>query len=190
MLDGEDILGYCVRNRITIEQFFILYLLARNDFNNPKSLGREYVERMGLFKADTLLELVKRGALMDLNSPGEFRPELFMLSPEVRKQFADMDMADELWEAYPITFPLGQGKMFVARAGGDKDELLQLYLQKINFSTDKHRQVLLQLARYRRMVELGIINGYKISDFIRQELWDTIALVPVEQEGGEFGKDI
>src|SRR5260221_13785037 len=134
MLDGEDALNYCLKHRITIEQFFILYLLARGDFNKPRSMGRDYVEKLGLFKADSLLELVKRGALTDFNSPGEFKPELFMLTPETLRQFTDFDMAEELWEAYPITFRIGERGMFVARAGGDKDELLQLYLQKINFS--------------------------------------------------------
>lgn len=190
MLDGEDTLKYCLKNHITIEQFFILYLLARGDMNKPRSLGRDYIEKIGIFSYEALQGLVKRGFITDFNSPGEFKPELYMLTPETLKQFTDMDMAEELWEAYPITFRIGQTSMFVARAGGDKDELLALYLQKINFSSQKHKVVLTELKRYEKMVSLGLINGYKISDFIRQELWDTIAQIPVEQEGGDFGKDI
>lgn len=193
MLDGEDALRFCLKNSITIEQFFIMYLLARNDFNLPdkRSLGKAYINEIGQFTNAGIQDLVNRGFIENFNSPGLFYPELFMLSPGMRMQFASYEMAEQLWDAYPVTFRLGdKGTKFIARAGGDKDELLALYLQKINHSAPKHEKTLHQLARYADMVNRGEVNGYKIGDFIRQEMWDTIAAIGENEKGGDFGKDI
>lgn len=191
MLDGEEALRYCLKNGVTIEQFFIMYLLARNDFHLPdkQSLGKSYIHKIGMFDADAIENLVKRGFVENFNAPHEYYPEMFMLTPVSREQFLDFERAQELWEAYPVTFPLGdKGSRFIARAGGDKDELLNLYLQKINHSVSKHEFVLHQLARYQQMVIRNEVNGHKLGDWIRQEMWDTIAAI--KEEGGNFGKDI
>lgn len=193
MLDGEEVLRYCLKKRVAIQQFFIMYLLARNDFNMPdkRSLGKLYIHEFGQFPREIIDDLVTRGFIEDCNSPGQYFPELLMLTPVAREQFAGYEMAEQLWEGYPATFRLGdKGTRFIARGGGDKDELLALYLQKINFSTPKHAFVMRQVARFIPMVEAGQINGYKLSDWIRGELWDTIAAVESAGEGGEFGKDI
>lgn len=182
---------FCLKNQITIEQFFIMYLLARNDFHLPdkRSLGKAYIHEIGMFTDGAIKDLATRGFIENFNSPGVYYPELFLLSPGMRTQFASYEMAEQLWNSYPVTFRLGdKGTKFIARAGGDKDELLTLYLQKINHSTVKHEKALKELARYVDMVGKGEVNGYKIGDWIRQEMWDTIA--EIEEKGGSFGKDI
>lgn len=193
MLDGEDALRFCLKNSITIEQFFIMFLLARNDFNLPdkRSLGNTYITEIGMFSDAAFQDLIKRGYIENFNAPGESYPQYYMLTPTAQMQFAGYEMVQELWDKYPVTFRLGdKGAKFIARAGGDKDELLMLYLQKINHSAPKHRFVLHQLDRYIGMANRGEINGHKIGDWIRQEMWDTIAAIGEDEEGGSFGKDI
>lgn len=190
MLDGEEALRYCLKNGVTIEQFFIMYLLARNDFHlsDKRSLGKAYVHKIGMFREESFSELIKAGLIENFNAPGDFYPELFMLTPTAREQFLDYEIASELWDKYPVRFPLGEKGFFVARSGGDKDELLELYTKKINHSTPRHKFVLEQLGRYEKMVLRGEINGHKLGDWIRMEMWDTIAAI--KEEGGEFGKDL
>lgn len=192
MLDGEEVLRYCLKNNVTIEQFFLLYLLARNDFNLPEkqSQGIQYIHKFGTFKGSLVEDLVNRNFIEDFNSPGQFYPQAFMLTPAAKKQFADYEMAEDLWNHYPVTFPLGDKGKFIARGGGDRDELLLLYLQKINHSTQKHDIVISQLERYVGMVLRGEVNGHKLSDWIRMEMWETIAAIPVIEEGGNFGRDV
>lgn len=181
-----------MKNRITIEQFFILYLLARNDFNLPdkQSMGKAYIAQFGMFGDSVVQDLVRKGFLENFNSPGEYWPELFMLTPPAQAQFASAEMTEELWTRYPATFRLGdKGTKFIAKAGGDRDELLADYLRRINNSTPKHRFAMTQLDRYVKLVNNGEVNGHKIGDWIRQEMWDTVAEIGSQQEGGSFGKD-
>lgn len=194
MLEGEDVLEFCITQKVSIEQYFFMYLIARSDFHqsDKASLGRQYIKLGYVFKPEVIRDLEKRGFIDDLNSPGQYFPELYMLKEKVQRVFANYEMAEELWETYPATFRLGAGgQRFVARAGGDKDELLALYLKKINFSAKKHGFVMEQLRRYVSMVDSAEINGYKLGDFIRQELWDTVARITEEKsKGGDFGRDI
>lgn len=143
------------------------------------------------FKPEDIRNLVDRELVLNYNSPGEYLPEMFILTPEMDKVFVNHEMAEELWNTYPKTFRLSEkGSRFIARGGGDKDEILVMYLKKINFSTDKHLFVMEQLSHYISLVDSGQLNGYKLIDFIRQELWDTIHGIKSEQTQGSHGRDI
>jgi hypothetical protein len=192
MLEGEDVLKFCLKHKICIEQFFFMYLIARKDFHlsDKVSLGRRYLNEGNHFKPEDIRDLVDRGFVENFNSAGQYYPELYMLTPLMEAVFANEEMAEELWDKYPATFRLHEkGSRFLARGGGDKDEILTLYLQKINFSRQKHAFVMEQLANYVSLVDSGQVNGYKLIDFIKQELWDTIATI--RQEGTQsYGRDI
>lgn len=194
MLEGEDVLKFCIEQKISIEQYFFMYLIARKDFHlsDKASLGKQYMKLGYIFKPESIRELEQREFIMDFNSPGKYFPELYVLGESIQRIFATEEMAEELYEAYPATFRLNdKGSRFIARAGGDKDELLQLYLKKINHSASKHKFVMEQLPRYVSLVNSGEINGYKLADFIRQELWEVVAQITEEKEkGGSFGRDI
>ena len=194
MLEGEDVLQFCITHKVSIEQYFFMYLIARKDFHHSDrvSLGRQYIKLGYIFKPEVIRDLEKRGYIDDFNTPGQYLPELYMLKEKMQQVFTNDEMVEELWQTYPPTFRLGdRGQRFIARAGGDKDELLALYLKKINFSVQKHQFVMQQLRRFISLVDAGEINGYKLGDFIRQELWDTVAKIMEEkQKGGSFGRDI
>lgn len=117
-----------------------------------------------------------------------------LMSCELDKQFTidklnTMDMAEELWEAYPATFPLSDGGMFIARKGPDKYEVLNTYLERIKHDREKHRHVLQQLKVYVKLVLERKINGHRIYDWISNEMWD---IIPDLEAGsrGEFKTDI
>lgn len=193
MLEGEDVLQICVKHRIKIEQYFFMYLIARKDMHLPdkKSLGKQYMLQVAKFKPEDIRDLCDRGFIDDFNSPGQYLPEMYILK-SATEIFTNEEIAEELYNSYPSTFRLSGGARFIARAGGDKDEMLQMYLKKINYSVKKHEFVMSQLPIYVSLVNSGEVNGYKLIDFIRQELWDTIADMgkKVEQKGGDFGRDI
>jgi hypothetical protein len=117
-----------------------------------------------------------------------------LMSCELSKEFtidkaSNMEMAEELWDAYPGTFPLSDGGMFIARKGPDKHEVLSTYLQRINHDKEKHEYVLQQLKVYVKLVLERKINGHRIYDWISNEMWD---IIPDLEAGsrGEFKTDI
>lgn len=193
MFDDESVMEFCITHRLTVEQYFFLYTLARKDFHksDKNSILRRYIKEVGKFSIDAIFTLVEKGFVDDMNSPGEAYPELFMLSAKARQLFADYDMAEDLWNAYPVTFPLyDKGTRFLARSGGDKEELCNEYLRRIKNSTSKHNFVIEQLEVYKGLVNRGELNGYKISDWIRMELWDSVKDYNKDKTEGAFGKDI
>lgn len=191
MID-EEILNFCIRHRITVSQYFFMWLLVRKDWNLPRkdSLAVKYLNGCGKFEMADIQDLIERGFVDDFNSVGQTLPEMYMVSEDVASEFfTDETAGEELWNNYPATFPLSDGKMFVSRAGGNKDDLINAYLKRINRNPNKHRAVMVQLERYKQLVKLGKINGHKISDWIMSELWNTIEQIK-DTEKPKFGRDI
>lgn len=193
MFDDESVMEFCILHGITVQQYFFLYTMARKDFHksDKDSILRRYIQQVEQFSLDAILALIEKGFVEDMNSPGQSYPELFVLSKKARRLFADYDMAEELWDAYPVTLPLyGKGSQFLARTGGDKEELCNDYLRRIKHSTAKHQYIMEQLEIYKYLTSKGELNGYKISDWIRMELWDSIGTYVKDKTEGGFGKDI
>lgn len=178
MFEDEEVIKLCIRNSITVEQYFFMWLVRKQDFNEPdsKSLAKQYVKLVKAFDLDMVRDLGMKGLVDDFNSPGKSNPELYVLKPKAEAFFTDEDSGEELWKAYPATFPLGdKNTKFVARTGGPKDDLLDDYLQAIGFSRKKHQFAMKMLKEYTRLVHEGKLNGHKISDWIRQQMWETVA---------------
>jgi hypothetical protein len=178
MFENETILRYCIDNHITVAQYFFLYLVARRDYHLPvaESLLKQYVEVVQVFDAKDVGVLERAGFLIDLNNPGHYYPEMFALADKAKDLFVSYSMAEELWEHYPVTFPLyDKGSVFLSRTGGDKEDLMDEYMRRIDYNAEIHRFVLEQLEIYKDLVRRGKMNGYKISDWIRMELWKEVA---------------
>lgn len=191
MID-EEIIQFCIRHRITVEQYFFMWLIVRKDWTLPtrRSLAKQYLQAVGPFDEDVIQDLVDRGFLEDFNPSGESKPEMYMVRDDKMESFyADESAGEQLWNAYPATFPLSNGGSFIARAGGDKDELILTYLKKIRNNPNRHAFVMKQLERYKEKVKKGETNGHKISDWIATEMWNTIAEMD-ENKTVKFGKDI
>jgi len=117
-------------------------------------------------------------------------PEMYMIPDSIANNlFLTEDRAEELWNTYPVTFPIySKDAKFLARTGGAKDEILDLYRKKVK-SVKKHKYVLEQLKAYVYMVNNNEIHGMKIVDFIRQEIWDSVADMQQEKGKTDFGRD-
>lgn len=140
-----------------------------------------------MLRLEEFEELTKRGLVINLNSEGSNPANLII--GDIGKEFViDDEMVAELWDKYPATFPLSEGKLFIARAGGDKELLLANYKKRINNSPAKHKFVMYQLERFVRLVMAGKLNGRKLSDWIAEEIWDTVA--EIQEEGGSFARNI
>lgn len=185
----KDLIYLALTKDLCVHETILLYLIATNDFTE-KSVLFKYIDKCGAFSPKALNELVKKSYLEDFNSPGEYYPEYFMLTAKAKKIFATEEMAEEFWEAYPgIIFMKSRNASFVARSGGTKDDIKREYLKRIDYSAEKHKMVLEQIGKYIRLVEQGLINGHRIVDFVRNEIWDVIAEIK-EESSSSFGKDL
>jgi hypothetical protein len=189
----SEIIQFCIRHRIKVEQYFFMWLLLRKDWNRPftESLARQYL-KIAKFTLEDISDLEERGFIINMNTPPNTLPEFYIVNDEIANEiFAGESAGEELWKAYPPQFPLSTGGYFVARAGLDKDEMINLYLKKINNSPSKHKFVLEQIQKYKVMVKEGKLLGKKLFDFISEETWDTIAEIErTTQKKQGFGRDI
>lgn len=190
----KEIIEFCIKYEIKVEQYFFMWLLLRKDWSKPygSSLARQYL-KVTKFKMEDMVDLEDRGFIVNMNTPPNTLPELYIVTEGIAsKIYAGEDAGEELWKTYPATFPLSNGSNFVARGGGDKDDLIAEYLRRIKNSPSKHHFVMKQIPKYKELVTEGKINGHKLSDFIGMELWETIAEIGKEDEkkGGGFGRDL
>lgn len=185
----EDAVNFCLEENVTPREFFMLYLLARRDFHQDGCQMKAFIAKFGKFTPDEVEDLSERKLIDNFNSRGEHLPELMVVSNKFTNKFtASEDTGEELWRNFPPSFPLSTGGEFIALAGGEKSELLELYRKKIKHSKKKHLFVLEQLEIFKELVRRGEVNGCKISDWIKEEKWDTVARL--NKEASNFGKDI
>jgi hypothetical protein len=188
-MNEKQILEFCLTHGITVKQFFIVYTTSRR----WKGYAQEALQ---FFKSepwteDEVRDLLEKKIL--ISSDGS----CYYLSLKVNSEFSqsglqDQEMGEELWQAYPATFPLTGGGNFNARTtkGLGKEVIISEYLKRIGNKPEKHLQVMKVLPRYIKMVQAGKINGHSITDFIKDEMWDTIT-EPMETEfKPKFGTDI
>ena len=190
MFDDESVIRFCIDNKITVRQYFFLYLILQKDFSKESSLARKYVNLVEPFPQEEVEDLVEKGFLEDFNSPAQMLPEMYMIPDSIANSlFLTEDKAEELWNTYPVTFPIySKDAKFLARTGGAKDDILDLYRKKVK-SLKKHNYVLEQLKDYVLMVNNNEIHGMKIIDFIRQEIWDSVRDMKKEKGNTDFSTD-
>jgi hypothetical protein len=191
-MDFKQILKLSINNELCVNEVLLLYLIANNDFTE-NSLLDAYINKCGNFSYELLEGIVKKGYLENFNTPGEFYPEYYMLTKRANRIFANEKIGKEFWESYPATFFMrGKNANFVARAGADKDYIINEYLKRIDFSASKHEFVIAQIKKYKDLVNRGVINGHKISDFVKGEMWDVIAELDESNtvDNSNFGIDL
>jgi hypothetical protein len=173
-MNEKQIVQFCIQNNISVEQYFMLYL------TRCKSEGdqRQYLEytsqfpwtipNMGNLLMKRMVEFPGGSMIADkMSLTEEFREDIF----------ANTDMGEELYSAYPATFNLSGGGMFVARTGMEKHLMIECYLTKIGRNSEKHKFVMRQLEKYIKLVQANKINGHKLSDWILNEMWETVAAI-------------
>lgn len=183
----EDIIGFCLRHELTPSQFMTFQMklhsiIKYHDINEySKSVFSPTLEDIKILVDKNIFITNTKIPTMDSCIVNPRMKEVEYSSRE--------EMADELWNRYPGAFPLGDGGMFIARKGPDKHDVLKLYLERINYSEEKHKFVLKQLENYTKLVLDRKINGHRIHDWISNEMWDIIPALQLASTG-EFKTDI
>ncbi|MBR9700369.1 hypothetical protein GOV11_00715 [Candidatus Woesearchaeota archaeon] len=162
-------------------------MIKTKEFTEKGSIMEQYVKNVeGFDTKHDLPDLEKKGFLENFNSPGKYYPEMFMITRKCDEFFATNYAASEFWSAYPGTFPLGGGKIFIARSGIDLVEFQEFYLKRIDYSLEVHKKALRSLKIFDKLVNDGILNGKKIIDYVKEAGWDSLP----EQKEENWGKDV
>lgn len=182
---NQKIIDKLIKLKLDPLAFYAVICIAERIGPNAKHL-KSYIDKYGSPNFDDLIfyEIVKviHGTKPSLDNVS--------FTEEYSVSKSDMfEIADELWNSYPAALPLGDGGMFIARKGPDKQEVLKLYLERINFNPEKHKFVLEQLKKYIKLVHDRKINGHRIHDWISNEMWDIIPELEAASRG-EFKTDI
>ena len=152
-----------------------LYLIKLKDFLDAKSWSNQYVNKVRKFSVEDVIHpLIERDLIINLNQPGEYYPEFLLPSEGGTDLFATYMMGEEFWDTYPKLLPIGHGGQFVARAGIEKEDFIDEYLRKIDYDPSIHIKVMKMLSVYEAMVKAGQINGHKIVNFMREEMWQVV----------------
>jgi len=185
----KQIIEFCLRNNITVNQYFILYLTKRR----WEGFRQEFVDytKSNPWSQEELLDLLSKNLIaVEFHEPGTPIEPISIRLLEDKDIFQNTDMGEELWNAYPPAFTFSHGGMFIARTGMPKDKFIDMYLEKIGRNPEKHSHVMKQLDRYVKLVQTGKINGHKLSDWVANEIWDTIASMPGESTGSPFKRSV
>jgi hypothetical protein len=183
----QELITHLIEHKFETSALITAMLIANNHGENAAKV-KAYLERYPLWDKG-LKELIAYDIAYVY--PGQ---EVTILNAKLTDKFTEnkaelIDMAEELWDNYPGALPLGGGGMFIARKGIDKYEVLQLYLDRIKNSEEKHKFVLEQLKIYVKLVLDSKINGHRIHDWISNEMWDIIPSLNAAAKG-EFKTDI
>lgn len=190
-MNDKQILEFCLRHKITVSQYFIIYLTNQR-WQGFTYQFNEYV-KLHPWSQDELKDLMKKKLIVSTSHRDS--EEIHFTEIRVSDSFgeetlAHLDLFEQLWLAYPVTFNLSGGGTFIARTGMNKDKLAVLYLNKIGHDPGKHTRVLSLLAKYCRLVMAGKINGHKLSDWVDREMWETVAEIPDDVTASKFKDDI
>jgi hypothetical protein len=182
-----SLLAFGLRHKLKPNELIAFEMLRK--FSKEYDSVKNYESSIFRPSAEDFRSLIEKGIVISSSS----NPDLVscIVNPQIRniELETNEDMAQELWDNYPAALPLGNGGMFIARKGPDKHEVLKLYLERINFSPEKHRFVLDQLKVYVKLVLDQKINGHRIHDWISNEMWDIVPSL-LSASRGEFKTDI
>ena len=189
-MDYNQWIRKCVKNNLTIEQLLMLSMVRSKGFVDPKSWASQYINKIGKLSKERVLDpLINKGYMLNLNQQGEYYPEFYVITDKGEELFATYAMGLEFWEYYPKTLPLSSGSNFVSRSGIDKEDLIELYLRKIQHDPANHFDVMRRTKIYERKVRKGEINGHKIVDYVKNELWEIVDVNELEGKS-RFGRDL
>ncbi len=175
-----NIIRECLGQNLSPEEYIALKLVEINS-TGERHFASSFIAKHGQPEDAVITRLVERKLIQ---APFKTAPPWSytdVISLTISRAVM-MDLAEEMWHMYPATINLSNGGTFIARTGGNKDILLLRYLDKIKWDESKHQFVIAQLKRYMDMVKAGKINGHKISQWIEDEMWDTIASIDVSKD--------
>ena len=157
----DEVLKFCVREKITISQFIFLYC----EYHNLDQLYQDYCSQNGYnskILPDVLLrDLLERELLVKKGK------DIF-ITEKFEHLFTDYKQCgDELFEVYPAFAINTSNGTSMPLKGVDKYEMSIKYHKLIGKSTKEHKEIILDL---KYAIDLNLIN-FKIDKFILGEMW-------------------
>lgn len=199
MFEDENVIEFCINHKISFTQFAFCYFLLKKDFSRPfhESQSKRYVNKFGMFEDREVKDLIDRGFVLDLNSPGDNRPEFYVVEDKfIQALYSDENQGEQLWRRYPHSFHVeGKDESFTfgarhASVYQTKESLIDAYLKKIKRSKKKHDFVMNMLDEYVNLVRKNKINSMKLGDWVANEVWDIVNDLKSKDKEVTFGKDI
>ncbi len=150
----DEIVDKTIQHQINLQQFFFLYWVHLGEH---RLLEKYCVEGKGFREAD-VVDLRKRGLVIDYNEKGEYLSDKFFVSNEFTEGFFGdgMKNAQEFYDAYPNFLQIDFSR--VTTKGFDPDLFLKQYAIKYGHDDVYHRRIMdaLQIAITQGMVNLGL----------------------------------
>lgn len=159
----EIIVEFCAKHKLSINEFFILYLTYKKKYTLIYKYMQE-VEPYSISK-ERIDSLEKRGFCEDKNkigpNGGMYHPDLIIIKPKfynsLEKIFSLENAAEEIWEAFPGTINI-EGKNFPSKTISP-EEFEPLYMKAIKNNPETHQKVLQALEKQKK--EGSIMCGLK-----------------------------
>jgi hypothetical protein len=176
MIDVLMVTQICVKYKIKFEQY--CFLMLRNYAPEGRPFSKEcrkalvdYIEEVGGFKREDLIDLEKRGFLDNMNEVGQEMLSAYFVPPKIAdKLWVEHEMAgQELWDIYPSFFIIGGGKQ-VPTKSCDREALIESYCKKIKHSKKRHEEVMEVLKHAIQMNDITM----GIEKWVGSHQWESL----------------
>jgi len=159
--NSKIIVEFCGKHKLSINEFFILYLLYKKDY----PLVYQYITQVEAFSTnqDRMKSLQARGFCVDKNTlaGGQYYPDQVVITQKfynnLDKIFSLENAAEEVWEAFPGVLNL-DGKNFPSKTIS-LEEFEPLYIKAIKNNSETHQKVLQALEKQKK--EGSLMCGLK-----------------------------
>ena len=155
------IVEFCAKHKLTINEFFILYLTYKKDYKSIyKYMGEVEPYSMGINRIKSLEE---RGFCEEKNviegNNTKYYADMLILKPKfynsLDKIFSLENAAEEVWEAFPAIIK-NDGKNFPAKTISP-EAFESVYMKAIKNNPETHKKVLKALDKQKK--ESSIMCG-------------------------------
>ena len=171
---------FLCKKKISFNQFCILLLIYRKDYNSIIKLNEATEHKLGnrlIKKGDGELinevdDLIERDFLLNHNLIADDPYDLdnFVVTTKFTKGFLiDIeDAAKELWKEYPSFIRLGDGKE-VSTTVCDYEDFEEKYYKVIQYNLKLHNEIISKLKKYKKSNSYAEMN---IMNFIGSRHWE------------------
>ncbi len=157
---------FITKNYLTQDQFLFMYLIKFKEYEEIKKFKEAFPKLDGsMIGEEYKKDLIDRGFIKQIGE--DSKPSDFELTEKFTHLFMKNHFfsADQVWEAYPSYVSIN-GKN-IPLTTMDKYQFANLYAERIKYSIEEHKEVLLDI-KYGRDKDLISMS---IEKFVQAEMW-------------------
>lgn len=165
--DAKELITFCGRNKITVEQFVLCYLTHKKKFD----LIYKYSNEVRPFPKSLVENLEKRGFIINLNKDGEGFPDNLVIQDvfldDMRLTMGEF--ADEIWEMFPSEVSVG-GKAFNGKTIS-REDFNRSYTRLILKVKATHNEIIEALEEqiHNHTVGMGLKKWFETEQWTRED---------------------